>query len=152
MAFTERFTKANKIEGGTEGVLVDRFLGGLIGSLSNTGTGLFGKGLGLGTNAGARLITGERGLFMISEDEWGRIIGERGFILGMIIILLRVLLLVEMTLKSWKMISFGNILPWIILSFAAVNILSSQWAQPTSLGFSIVAGGFIMAAIKFRDS
>ena len=84
MAFTERFTKANEIEGGTEGVLVDRFLGGLIEPLKKTSS-IFGKGLGLGTNAGARLLTGERGLFMISEDEWGRILGERGFILGLII-------------------------------------------------------------------
>ena len=152
MAFTERFTKANEIEGGTEGVLIDRFFGGLVGSLSNTGSALFGKGLGLGTNAGARLLTGERGLFMISEDEWGRIIGERGFILGLVIIIIRVFLVGKFTVEGWKKISLGNILPWILLSFASVNILSAQWAQPTALGFSIVVGGFIMAALKYSDT
>ncbi|MCC4227314.1 hypothetical protein [Zunongwangia profunda] len=151
MAFTERFTKANEIEGGTEGVLVDRFLGGLIEPLKKTSS-IFGKGLGLGTNAGARLLTGERGLFMISEDEWGRILGERGFILGLIIIMLRLILSSSILLKSWKRVSNGNILPWILVSFSAIKLLNGQLAQPTNLGFVVISVGFTIAALKYSDT
>ena len=112
----------------------------------------FGKGLGLGTNAGARLLTGERGLFMISEDEWGRILGERGFILGLIIIMLRLILSSSILLKSWKRVSNGNILPWILVSFSAIKLLNGQLAQPTNLGFVVISVGFTIAALKYSDT
>jgi hypothetical protein len=40
------------------------------------------------------------------------------------------------------------LLPWILLSLFLTNIPQGQWGQPTSLGFSIVIGGFTIAALK----
>ena len=40
----------------------------------------------MGTNAGSQLLTGEI-KFIFGENEWGRILGERGSILGFTLIL-----------------------------------------------------------------
>lgn len=46
-AFTARFEGANKVEGGVQGVIGDRYVGGLIGSLINFQIPIFGYGIGL---------------------------------------------------------------------------------------------------------
>ncbi|WP_207429624.1 hypothetical protein [Pedobacter sp. SYSU D00535] len=150
-AFTERFTNANESEGGVEGVFVDRFLGGMLAALSNDAAPSFwGYGLGMGTNAGAKLMTGTR-TFLISEGEWGRLIGEMGLYLGLIIILVRLFFITEVFSKSWRAVRVRNYLPWLLLSFGLILILQGQWAQPTALGFSTLAGGLILASLNYRD-
>jgi hypothetical protein len=150
MAFTERFTSANETEGGLEGVFVDRFLGGMVGALSSDqGLPFWGKGLGMGTNVGSKLLTGET-TYLISEGEWGRLIGEMGLILGLSFILLRVYLLVEMLIDSVKQIGKNNPLPWMLMSFAFIMIAQSQLGQPTSLGFTVLSAGLILAALKTK--
>jgi hypothetical protein len=49
----------------------------------------FGFGIGMGTNAGARLLIGRSDVFLIAEGEWGRMIGEMGAIFGVGAILIR---------------------------------------------------------------
>ena len=146
-AFTERFTSANNIEGGMEGVFVDRFLGGMYKAIMDESFAFWGNGLGLGTNAGAKIITGKRG-FLISEGEWGRIIGEMGLILGLMVIIIRGGVVFKLLVDSWRSVKRDNILPWILLSFGMFMILQSPWAQPTTLGFSVLAGGLILAATR----
>ncbi|SKB98433.1 hypothetical protein SAMN05660226_04143 [Parapedobacter luteus] len=146
--FMTRFERANEAEGGLEGVLIDRFLGGMYSAVfGDRGIPLWGFGLGMGTNAGAMLLSG-RITFLISEGEWGRVIGEMGFLLGMTIIVSRIVTATQIGLKSYYSLASNNILPWLLFSFAALNLLQGQWAQPTSLGFAIVAGGLTMAALK----
>lgn len=147
IAFTERFTIASSVEGGIEGTIVDRFLGGLIGAVTDVKASFSGLGLGMGTNAGAQLMSGNRE-FLISEGEWGRLIGEMGYVLGIIAIIIRGSLVIELLKDSWNSIKFGNILPWMLMSFGAVNILQGQWAQPTALGFSVFIGGIVIAALN----
>jgi hypothetical protein len=65
-AFTSRFEVANEAEGGLEGVLIDRYLGGMIGAITEVRDYFFGYGLGMGTNVGSMLLTGGQG-FLISE-------------------------------------------------------------------------------------
>ncbi|MUP45425.1 hypothetical protein E0K83_06655 [Gramella sp. BOM4] len=146
-AFTERFTNANETEGGVEGVFIDRFLGGMYKAVTDESFSFWGDGLGLGTNAGAKIMTGERG-FLISEGEWGRIIGEMGFILGLAVIFIRGGVVFKLLLDSWRSVKKDNILPWMLTSFGMFMILQGPWAQPTTLGFSVLAGGLIMASIK----
>lgn len=146
-AFTERFTTANEIEGGVEGVFIDRFLGGMYKAITDDGFHFWGEGLGMGTNAGAQMLTGRRA-FLISEGEWGRIIGETGLILGMILILVRGGLVFQLLQRAWNSLNSNNILPWMLLSFGIIIILQGAWAQPTTLGFSIMIGGLIIASIK----
>jgi hypothetical protein len=150
-AFTERFETANENEGGLEGVFLDRFLGGMLNALTaNLDSHFWGQGLGMGTNAGAKLMTGET-TFLISEGEWGRLIGEMGIMLGFIAVLLRMFLSFSNLRKAWKSISIGNYLPWLLASFATLSILQGQWAQPTSLGFSVLAGGLLLASLKSEE-
>lgn len=143
----ERFENAGRSEGGFEGVFVERFLGGMYRQLTNDQYSLWGAGLGLGTNAGAKIMTGDRA-FLVAEEEWGRLIGEMGYILGIIVIFIRGGLVIEFLKKGWNLISKNNILPWMLLSFGIFVILRGEWAQPTALGFGVLIGGLIIAGTK----
>lgn len=147
-AFTERFTSANETEGGMEGVFVDRFLGGMYGSLTDESFPFWGMGMGMGTNVGAKILTGTNEVFLISEGEWGRVIGEMGVILGFAVILIRISLVFNLLRQSWGVIGKGNVLPWMLLSFGLIIILQGQWAQPTSLGFAVIAAGITLASFE----
>lgn len=145
--FTERFKTANESEGGIEGLFLDRFLGGMIGAFSNDfNTEFWGKGVGLGTNAGAKLLTGTQYLF--SEGEWGRLIGEMGIVLGIIAILIRLILVTSMLKNAWLAIRKQNYLPWLLCGFVFIAILQGQWAQPTALGFAVFSGGLLLASLN----
>ncbi len=151
-AFTARFETANKTEGGVEGVLLGRYLGGLIEAVTGGASGntpFFGHGLGMGTNVGSMLLTGEA-KFLIAEGEWGRVIGEMGFLFGFAVILIRLGFCFKLATASYMMIAKKNILPWLLLSFALLVIPQGQWAQPTILGFSTLAGGLVIASLKPR--
>jgi hypothetical protein len=52
----------------------------------------------MGTNAGAKILTGSTN-FLVSEGEWGRVTGERGILLGEVIIALWIILVVFLTLN-----------------------------------------------------
>jgi hypothetical protein len=151
-AFTHRFEVANESEGGYEGVLLDRYLGGMIEALNNSSElPFFGFGIGMGTNAGSFLMTGES-RFLMGEGEWGRVIGEMGFLLGMIIIMVRLGFCTEITIASFKKLTQGELLPWLLLGIALTTIPQAQWAQPTTLGFSTIFGGLIIASLKTKTS
>ncbi len=146
--FMERFTSANETEGGLEGVFIDRFLGGMYGAVTNDKFEFWGEGVGMGTNAGAKILTGDNSKFLIAEGEWGRVIGEMGLVLGIIVILIRGGVVLELFRKAWDSIRMNNTLPWMLLSFGMIIILQGPWAQPTTLGFGILIGGLIYASIE----
>jgi hypothetical protein len=147
-AFTARFESANETEGGLEGVFLDRFLGGLISAVTgSTGTSLFGYGIGAGTNVGSMLLTGKT-VFLISEGEWGRIVGELGPLLGLAVIFLRVSLTAKIGWACYRELTRGDLLPWLLLSFGFLNLAQGGWAQPTSLGFCTMSGGLLIASLR----
>ena len=148
-AFTARFTSANAVEGGLEGVFIDRFLGGMAGAIIDIDDShaFFGQGIGMGTNVGAQLLSGKT-TYLIAEGEWGRVIGESGMLFGLLIILVRISMTVTISIQSFKFLKRGDALPWMLLSFGFVLLLQSQWAQPTGLGFYVLIGGLILAALK----
>ncbi|SFZ94029.1 hypothetical protein SAMN05428642_103524 [Flaviramulus basaltis] len=148
-AFTHRFDSASNAEGGVSTSLIHRTFGGMISAITESSEDLpfFGYGLGIGTNAGAALLTGER-KFLIAEGEWLRMVGEMGFVIGVLVVLLRVLFCADITMKSYIGMKSGNLLPWLLLSAGFLIILKGQWAQPTVLGFSTLTGGLILAALN----
>jgi hypothetical protein len=147
-AFTARFDKANEAEGGVQSVLADRYLGGMVNALQNSSQQtFFGYGLGMGTNVGSVLLSG-RTQFLISEGEWGRVIGELGPLLGLAVIFLRLGLCWRLAIASYHKLALGKLLPWILLSFCLLSLPQGQWAQPTSLGFSVLIGGLMVASLK----
>lgn len=149
-AFTNRFDNANRIEGGVEGVLLDRYLGGLIGAIlghDNESLPFFGFGQGMGTNVGSMLLTG-KSKFLIAEGEWGRLIGELGPLLGMAIIFIRISLSAKICFATFSALQKGNLLPWFLVSLMLLVFPQGQWAQPTSLGFSTLMVGLVIASLN----
>ena len=147
-AFVSRFTAASNFEGGLRGSLGDRYLGGMLGALADSSQQpFFGYGIGIGTNAGSALLTGERS-FLIAEGEWGRLIGELGPWLGIGMIFIRLALCVKLTAACYQRLLRGDLLPWILLGNALLLVPQAQWAQPTSLGFSTLIAGLVIAALR----
>ncbi|QDK83655.1 hypothetical protein EXU85_08620 [Spirosoma sp. KCTC 42546] len=148
-AFTQRFTSANETEGGlVEGVLIDRFLGGLISAFSSSSKWpLLGYGIGMGTNVGSQLLRGEL-LFLIAETEWLRIVGELGPILGIALIILRVRLALKIALACYSNLKRGYMLPWLLLSYGILLLMQGGWAQPTALGFCTLTSGLMIASLN----
>jgi hypothetical protein len=144
-----RFETASNHEGGLQGTLVDRFLlDGLAYAISDaSNTNLFGQGIGLGTNVGAKYTTGKFA-FLVAEGEWARTVGEMGPILGLSLIGLRVGLAFQFMVISVRKLFRGDALPWMLMSFGFITIIQGSWAQPTSLGFFTITTGLVLASFR----
>lgn len=147
-AFLSRFTSASETEGGLEGTIGNRYLGGMIAALTgSSNTPFFGYGIGMGTNVGSMLLSGGT-QFLIAEEEWARLIGEMGPLFGIIVIFLRVGFCIKVGLACYEKLSVGDFLPWILLSNGLLLIPQGQWAQPTALGFSTLIAGLLIASLR----
>ena len=148
-AFSTRWNSASEIEGGiASGTFGNRFAGDFLGTFTILKeTPVSGFGLGLGTNVGAKLLTGERS-FLLAESEWQRTVAEMGGILGLALIAVRVSLAVAFLRRAVASLMRGNSLPVFISSIAALWLVVANWAQPTSLGFTVVASGLALAATR----
>lgn len=150
--FSTRFESASGVEGGLKGTLIDRYFGTIITHVKESFSNpVFGKGMGLGTNAASQLLTGSRD-FLIAEDEWGRILGESGIIFGLGIIAIRVLITLKITIKAFFGLAFNDNLPWILTGFVILNVPQGQWAQPTALGFGILGAGLALALFEKSET
>jgi hypothetical protein len=106
---------------------------------------LLGYGLGVGTNAGAKFLTGHSG-FLLTEGEWSRLFLEMGPVLGIAYVALRCGLVVWIGLLCLRSVRLGNVLPLLLFSSAFLPMLSGQFGQPTILGFAVFAAGLTLAA------
>lgn len=151
-AFTARFENANEVEGGVEGVVGDRYVGGLLGSLINFDVPAFGYGIGLGTNVGAKIMGGDMYSFGFNgEVEWSRIIGECGMLLGLIIIGIRLFFSLDVWRKAYHLlVKRFDLLPWMLSAGMLLTVPQGQWAVPTNLGFCILFGGLTLAATNSK--
>lgn len=149
-AFSERLETANEIEGGMGGVVGDRYAGGLFAAFTNFNIPFFGYGLGLGTNVGANLMGGDMyALGFNGEVEWTRIVGECGYIIGWTIIFVRLIFSIDVFKRCYRcLVNRKDLLPWMLCAGMLLTIPQGQWAIPTNLGFSILAGGLTLAAVK----
>lgn len=151
-AFNNRFASATESEGGLHGVILDRFLGGMIAAIQSApDLPFFGYGIGMGTNVGSNLLTGISS-FLISEAEWGRLIGEMGLLLGFIVIIIRIALTIKITRNAMQHLKTTDALSWMMLSFCFILLLQAQWGQPTALGFSVLSTGLTIAALNNPES
>jgi hypothetical protein len=107
----------------------------------------FGYGLGIGTNAGAKFLTG-RQMFLLSEGEWPRIFLESGQLLGLAYVIWRCAIVVSVGLLCVRAVKAANILPILIFSSGCLPMLNGQFGQPTILGFAVFAMGLALAAQK----
>jgi hypothetical protein len=148
-AFNARWQMANEAEGGGEGVagvLANRVGGTFLNGLEMIPeVPLAGAGIGLGTNVGAKLSTGDRA-FLIAEGAWGSLIGELGPILGVLLLLWRISLAAMMAAAAVVQSMRKNTLPLILGSTALPALVLGGTAQPTALGFLVVGTGLMLAA------
>lgn len=112
---------------------------------------LFGYGLGIGTNAGAKFITG-RATFLLAEGEWARILLESGPIFGLMFLLWRTALTIHLGWLSLRALGQGKTLALLLFSAAFVSLLDGQFGQPTVLGFAALFSGLCLAAAKNEDA
>ncbi|MEJ7703277.1 MAG: hypothetical protein WKF47_06305 [Geodermatophilaceae bacterium] len=141
--FSEGFnvisTRFNEVAEATEksigAGMVERVLGDFEeGFFVFTKAPFLGYGLGIGTNAGAKFLTG-RQMFLLSEGEWPRIFLESGPLLGLAFVLWRCALVARVGLLCLRSVKLGNVLPLLLFSATFLPLLSGQFGQPTILGF-----------------
>ena len=149
-AFNVRFEGASKVEGGLEGTLGNRYFGGFMRAFLKMDVPLWGYGIGIGTNVGSKYLGGNIYSFGFDgEIEWERIIGECGYILGLIIIIIRFTFSFKMLVKSLqKLLYQADILPWMLAANMIISLPQGQWMTPTNLGFSVLSAGLTLASIR----
>jgi hypothetical protein len=106
---------------------------------------ILGYGLGIGTVAGAKFLTGHSG-FLLTEGEWSRVFLEMGPVLGIAYVAFRCALVLWIGLLCVRSVKLGNVLPLLLFSSAFLPVLSGQFGQPTILGFAVFATGLTLAA------
>jgi hypothetical protein len=144
---SDRFTSTAEAEETTiAGGLVARGLSGFTeGLLFIPRAPIGGYGLGIGTNGGAKFLTG-RAVFLLTEGEWGRVVLESGPILGPAYLLWRTLLVFSLGVLSFRQLKLGNILTIMLYAAGFLALLSGPFGQPTSLGFCVFICGLVLAS------
>lgn len=147
--FMDRVDTVNKVSGGglADSIFLralNEFLGPLTELFSQP---LFAGNLGMGTNAGAQMLTGKT-VFLVSETEFGRIGGEQGIIFGGGLMLLRIVLAISLAVRSFKLPQENKLLPFILCGAACIAIFQGQWAQPSILGYAVIMAGLVLASLK----
>ena len=105
----------------------------------------FGYGLGIGTNAGAKILTNQT-TFLLSEGEWARMLLESGPVLGLAFLLWRCGVMVRIGLLCLQSVRRGNVLPLLLFSSSGLPLMNGQFGPPTILGFAVFTTGLALAA------
>ena len=149
-AFLSRWqTAASSNQGDAVQNISDRVFGGFLQPFyTMKNARLFGAGIGVGSNVGARLLSGGVG-FLLAEDEWSKIFLELGPILGLAFIGFRIVLTGYLAIVSLRaLLVQRESLPILLFAAAGVAVFEYQWGPPTILGFAVFGAGMILAALK----
>ncbi len=110
-----------------------------------------GAGLGMGTNAGSRLLVGKDS-YLLSEGEWQRITLESGPILGSFYLLWRVMLLAWIGRRALGFAYRAQPLPLLLFGACLPLILIGQLGRPTTLGFTVLDAALCVAAMNSPEA
>jgi hypothetical protein len=144
--FMSRVDTASGQSGGFQESFFSRIFGDFIRPITDLlKSSLFIGNLGMGTNAGAQILSGSN-KFLLAEDELGRIGAEQGLLLGGGIIILRLALALNLFLKSIRLPKEDKLLPVIFCGTALFSIVQGQWAQPSMLGYAVIVAGLLLAS------
>lgn len=108
---------------------------------------LLGVGLGVGTNAGARMLRGER-QFLLGEGEWERVLMESGPILGTGYLALRCTALTMVLGAALSAYRRNHTLPLLLAGVSGTDLVTGQFGQPTALGLAVFTAGLALAAAQ----
>jgi hypothetical protein len=112
---------------------------------------LFGRGIGIGTNYGSSLLTGQAG-FVLEENEWPRVIQESGLVVGSLFIAFRLLMTLYVGLSAWKPLLRGDVLPTALFFSNTVIIVVGNIGRPTSQGFTVLSMALALTAARWSPS
>jgi hypothetical protein len=148
-SLTSRFALANVSEGGAEASLLGRTVIPVFSSLAEAfdQQQWLGKGMGIGSNAASKMLTGEA-QFLSSESEVPRLIDELGPIVGIGFVLFRMFLLLAIAMKSFRAAGENDPLSWLFLPVTASCLFMGVLEQPTEQGFMVISVAFSIAALK----
>jgi hypothetical protein len=150
---SDRFTTTAEAEENTiAGGLIARGLSGFVEAFKfapNAPIG--GYGLGIGTNGGAKFLTG-RSVFLLTEGEWGRVVLESGPILGFAYLLWRTVLVFNLGVLSFRQLRRGEIITIMLYLAGFLALLTGQFGQPTNLGFAVFLGGLCLASANKKET
>ncbi len=144
-AFGVRWKSATTQNGGMERAVFGRVFGGIFGPFNYVN--VIGSGTGISTQAGQKLLTGERG-FGESEGEWGRVLAEGGVLLGFPILAFRILLLTFIGWRTFRSMLYRHFEALPMLVPASQFMVMGQWGQTTSLGSLVIACGLCLVSTK----
>jgi len=106
----------------------------------------FGFGLGIGTNGGAKFLTGQS-TFLLAEGEWARLVLESGPVLGLAFVFWRCGLAARILLLCLRSVRRqGNVLPLLLFASGGLPLMNGQFGPPTVLGFAVFTTGLALAA------
>lgn len=105
----------------------------------------FGAGLGVGTNVGARVLSGQFG-YLLAEGEWARVVLELGPLLAIPYLIIRILICAALFRTSAQSARDGNALPMLIFGSCALLLVVGQFSQTSTLGFAVLQAGLCFAA------
>jgi hypothetical protein len=144
---SDRFTSTAEAEENTiAGGLVARGLSGFAEAFKFIPVApIGGYGLGIGTNGGAKFLTG-RSMFLLTEGEWGRVVLESGPILGFAYLIWRCVLVFNLGVLSFRQLKRGEIITIMLYLAGFLALLTGQFGQPTNLGFAVFIGGLCLAS------
>ena len=150
-----RFDTASESEGSVvSSTIGERYFGsfyrGLFNpqNLSHKEIPFFGFGQGMGTNAAITMM-GQKGTFLLAEEEWSRVVDETGFFFGWIILFVRLLFGLSMLRKAYfAMVTKNNSLPFFLMSSSLPLLINGQLGVAPILGFFALFGGLSIAALK----
>lgn len=159
--FITRFEGANETEGGAANSAVQRTLGDAIGLLEND-IPTFGYGEGFCTNFGVKLLTGTVGasnirntklqqVYLDSEMEWARILTEDGFVFGVIMIIVRLIIGFSFFKKAYMLKRNGYKIPWLFLGPPLIFITTMPMKQPFNICFMFVYGSIFLSLTQKRN-
>jgi hypothetical protein len=109
-----------------------------------------GYGLGIGTNGGAKFLTGQNA-FLLAEGEFARLVLESGPVLGLAFVLWRCGLAIRIGLLCLQSVRRGNVLPILLFSSGGLTLMNGQFGSPTILGFAVFTAGLALAARNTDD-
>lgn len=110
-----------------------------------------GYGLGVGTNGGAKFLTGQN-VFLLTEGEWARLILESGPVLGIAFIIWRCAFTVWIGRRCLRAVRAGHTLPLLLFSSAFMPLIIGQFGQPTVMGFVVLATGLVLVALHGAEA
>jgi O-antigen ligase len=146
-AFKKRMQETESVEGGFAG-FVHRFTSTFTKPVQFMfDMPMLGYGLGVGTNVGAKLLTGQTD-FVLAEDEWERVICESGAFLGGAFILIRLLMTFQLGAMAARAARIGHFLPLLLLGACGVSLVTGQFGQSTTLGFACFTAGLCLASMR----